>query len=83
MNSTRRTVDTAPAIQDYQPAVGYYRRTKGAAPRLRPGDAFVAGFFGGLGLWCAGVVIWLGAILLGVLLVAMLGGMGAIARALQ
>lgn len=73
----------APALLDYEPGGLSYLPRRKAVRRVTAGDAFRAGFFGGLGWWCAGVVIWVGCLLLGCLLVLLLGGLGAIVAALQ
>jgi len=66
----------APPLQDYQPTM---TRSRPAAPRpWRPGQLFAAGFYGGLGFWCAGLVFYLVGLIVGVMVVVAAGGLGAI-----
>jgi hypothetical protein len=44
----------------------------------RPGQLFAAGFYGGLGFWCAGLVFQLLALVAAIMLIIAAGGLGAI-----
>ena len=74
MGNTRH----APPLEHYTPPSIRAQRRKQRRQPLRPGEAFAAGFYGGLGFWVAGIVLnIIAAILIGLVLIA-LGGVGAL-----
>lgn len=73
-----------PVIRDFQPAVPASARPilRCRADNLPPGECFKRGFYGGLGLWLAFVVLNIVALVLFLLLGMLLGGTSAFLKTL-